>query len=500
MVVNRCNVKKNGDSITKKNYFFNPKDNFQGSILSNLICLSVPIAIFLLFQHLGTSIDFFIIGNPKDTVVNVDAAISYMKQIIKILQSIAIALGSAGVVLVAHEYKKENKEKSKQYATLAFLLAVIISLFFLIIFGLGVWIPGLGGLFFRKEYHDDGGLNYYYLTLITFIFITINSVFISLERVKNKNRLIFILNILLITFRIIISFIYKFSKKEGTVTVIDLALANLLSNLLITFIAFYYMLNPTNPFQIQFKKLIFPKDIVQSMLKLSGTLIIGKATYEIGKKVIHDMITGYSKELKFINGLDLVAISGLVAVVNGIFYSISQSFEDSQTVMVSRSVSREDNSKTFKIFKNVFVISLIIGIIGFLSNYFFGERLLCFLKSSKEFSDSYIKTFKTILFWEGTSLFTSIWASIMMGYILSYNKNANLIFWMNLLRLILRIVILFVLHKYLSIEKTALQFGLSTFGSNMIVLIVITVIFFIFVRKNKFKNLQSQLKTTINKI
>ncbi|MFG6084450.1 MATE family efflux transporter [Candidatus Phytoplasma solani] len=472
--------------IAKKNNFSHPPkpNTFKGPIWKNLIILTFPIAIYLLFQHLSTSIDYFIIGNPKK-IANVDSTITYMKQIKKILQSIAISLGGAGVVLVAREYKKENKEKSKQYATLAFLLAVGISLFFLTVLALGVFLPKpLGDLFLKDNYHGDGGLLYYQLSLITFVFITINSVFIGLERSKDKTKFILILNVFLIITRIIISFIYKFAKEKDTVTVNDLALADLLSNLLITFIAFYCMFSPKNPFQLQFKGLTFPKKIILEMLKLSGILIIGKVTYEIGKKIILDMATNYY-------GKELVAISGLVAVVNGICYAISQSFEDSQSAMVAQSVACESDKKTFQIFKNVFVITLIIGIIGFLTNHFCGDNLLRALKPGKTFTNTESENFKIILFWEGTSLFTSIWASMMMGYILSYKKSANLIFWMNLLRVTLRIAILFCLH-YCSKISSAQQFGLSTFGSNVTVLIVTAIIFISFLRKNKIHSLKTQ--------
>lgn len=450
------------------------------SIWKNLIILSFPIAIYLLFQHLGSSIDYYIVGDFKKTS-NVDSTITYMKQIKKVLQSIAIALGGAGVVLVAREYKKKNKKLAKQYATLGFLLAVIISLFIILVFGLGVYLPSfLGDLFLSRNYHSDGGLIYYYLSLFTFVFITINSVFIGLERAKSKTKFVLFLNVLNITTRIFLSFYYKHTLK-GEVTVINLATADLLSNLLISLIAFYFMMNPKNDFQLKFRNLTFPKDIVKTMLKLSGTLIIGKATYEIGKKFILDMTTEYW-------GKELVAMSGFVAVVNGICYAISQSFEDAQSAMVSQSASVESDKNIFKIFKNVFVITLILGIIGVILNTFLGEQLLKLLKPNKTFSNEESKQFKEILFWEQTSLFTSVWASMMMGYILAYKKNANIFLFMNIVRIILRMSCLWLLFKITTFDyllSGARKFGLSTFVSNTIVLLITLIIFVAFLKKNK---------------
>ncbi|PWV43867.1 MATE family efflux transporter [Chrysanthemum yellows phytoplasma] len=481
--------------------------SFKRPIWINLIILTFPIAIYLLFQQLSVYIDFYIIGNQPNSSTNLDKTISYMAQIKKILQSVAIALGGAGVILVAREYKKKNFTKAKQYATLAFLLAIISSLFFLVVFGLGVLLPApFGDIFLNKSYHSQNGLTYYYLILITFVAITMNAVFIGLERAKEKTRFVLILNICLIITRISISFAFK-AIKQNQVNLIDLALADLIANLLLTLVTFYCMFSSKNIFKLQFKNLVFSKRTVKTILKLAVTLIIAKSTYEIGKLIILAMIDSYfTKDQE-----NLVDIFGFVMAVNGIFYAISNSFEDSQSAMVSQSVTFQSNSKTFKIFKNVVVITLIIGIIGVFINQFCGEQLLLALKPEKVFTTQKITSFKEILNWEQTSLFFSVWTTLMMGYVASYKKNANLIFVINLLRVVLRIIILWFLHDILPQLKDvsipdATQCGLSTFGSNIIVFLTTTYLFVSFLRQNKTnqtprfkKNKNNALQTKIIK-
>ncbi|MDV3173747.1 MAG: hypothetical protein Q8783_01400, partial [Candidatus Phytoplasma stylosanthis] len=63
--------------VSKKIYYQKNKENHnilqeknkkELPIWINLIILSFPIALYLLFRHLGSSIDYFIIGeNPKKT-------------------------------------------------------------------------------------------------------------------------------------------------------------------------------------------------------------------------------------------------------------------------------------------------------------------------------------------------------------------------------------------------------------------------------------------------
>ncbi|MGL9687286.1 MAG: hypothetical protein ACQBVK_00535 [Candidatus Phytoplasma sp. TWB_XP] len=77
---------------TEKNHLPHPSKpanqtpkSFKRPIWINLIILTFPIAIYLLFQQLSVYIDFYIIGNQPDSSTNLDKTISYMVQIKKIL-------------------------------------------------------------------------------------------------------------------------------------------------------------------------------------------------------------------------------------------------------------------------------------------------------------------------------------------------------------------------------------------------------------------------------
>ncbi|MBY7577063.1 sodium transporter, partial [Candidatus Phytoplasma sp. Tabriz.2] len=88
-----------------------------------------------------------------------------------------------------------------------------------------------------------------------------NAVFIGLERAKEKTRFVLILNICLIITRISISFAFK-AIKQNQVNLIDLALADLIANLLLTLVTFYCMFSSKNIFKLQFKNLVFSKRTV----------------------------------------------------------------------------------------------------------------------------------------------------------------------------------------------------------------------------------------------
>ncbi|WCA22510.1 MATE family efflux transporter [Candidatus Phytoplasma oryzae] len=450
-------------------------------IFVNLINIAFPIAIYLLFQHLGTCIDYFIVGKSKITP-NIRQTISYMKQTQKFLQSIGIALGSAGIVLVTREYKNKKKELARKFATLSFIIALFISFLFFLFLYFGVFLPyPFCNIFLNKEYHSEGGLHYYFLTLITFVFITINTIYMSLERIKGKKKFLLFLNFTIIFARIFFSFLYKFFYGVHNVSIVHLAYANLWSHLIITFISFYSMFwDSKNEFQIKFEKIIFYKEIIYKIIKLSFTIIIGKTTYDYGKKIILDMVNSfYGKESV------IMIILGYVALVNGIFYSISQSFEEAQILMISQNIALNKKKETIKIFKNVFFITFIIGILGIIINKLMGQRLLEILQNGINLTKEEKKAFEIVLFWEQTSLFTSIWSYLIIGFIVAYTKKAKIFFWINFLRIIIRIVILSILYKFRRILSFSPynQFGLSTFLSNFIVLQITFFLFFLFLKK-----------------
>lgn len=467
-------------SASEKPNAFNSQFKKERPIWISLIILALPVALFLLFQHLGSSIDYYIVGDAaKQNAGILNSVIAYMKQIKKVLQSIAVSLAGAGIIFVAREYKQKNYKKARQYATLSFIIAVLGSFGIFFIFYLGACLPShLGDIFLKRDYHSDGGFTYYTISLLSFVFITINSVFIGLEKSKNKNTFVLFLNILNIISKIIFTFLYKHIHREN-ITLIHLAWTDFLSNFIISLIAFYLIFRPKNDFRLQFNKLIFPKDIIKNILKLSGVLVIGKTTYEIGKKFVNDMVTSYY-------GKEMITIIGFVSVVNGIIFSISQSFEDAEIVMVSQRTSQEKNQKTLKIFKNVFVITLIIGIIGILVNTFYGTDLLKFLTKSD--NQEQLSCFRQILFFEQMSLFTSIWASMMMFYIMSYKKKAYIVLWLNILRIVTRIFCIWFFHHVFyssTIMNNYVKIGLSTCISNIIVLLVTIILFLSFIKKQK---------------
>lgn len=471
--------------LKKKSTFEKPNEfdsqfKKERPIWISLTILAFPVTLFLLFQHLGSTIDYYILGDTvkKNTNITLNSAITYIKQIKKVLQSIAVSLSGAGVVFVAREYKQKNYEKARQYATLSFIIAFLGSFGIFFIFYLGANLPSnLGNIFFNKKYHSDGGFTYYTISLLTFVFITINSVFIGLERSKNKNTFVLFLNILNISLKIFFTFLYKHIKGLN-ITLIHLAWTDFLSNFIIFLIVFYFIFQPKNDFRLQFNKLIFSKDIIKNILKLSGVLVIGKTTYEIGKKFVNDMVTSYY-------GKEMISIMGFVAVVNGIIYSISQSFEDAELVMVSQRTEQEKNQKTLKIFKNVFVITLIIGAIGISVNTFFGEDLLKFLTRTD--NKDQLTGFRQFLFFEQMSLFTSIWASMMMIYIMSYKKKAYIVIWLNILRITTRMFCVWFFHSFISstIINDYQKIGLSIVVSNIVVLLVTIILFISFIKKQK---------------
>ncbi|MDO8167899.1 MATE family efflux transporter [Candidatus Phytoplasma melaleucae] len=465
-------VRTKTPNSNENQYDYNSK-----TIFKNLMFLAFPIAIYLLFQHIITIVDFYIISNSKSTL-KLDALVVYMKQIKGILSSIAVSLGGASLVLVAREYQKTKKEIAQQYATLAFLLSVIISCVIFVIFYLGAQLPSdLGNIFYKKTFHSDNGFIYYNILLLTFVSMTINSVFLGLEIAKNRSRFVLILNILNIICRICLSFAYKKVYRDE-ITVVHLSYADLFSNLFITILAFYFMLHPKNDFRLQLHKLLFPKKIIKEMLKLSCILMIGKTTYQVGKKIILDCSSDWY-------GSDLVAIAGLSSVINGIFYVIAQSLEDAQTKMVSQNADSQNNKRTFKIFQHVLIITFIIGILGILTNYYFGTILLKKIKPNINFDMATIFKFKEILFWEQISLFTSVWTSMIMVYMVAYRKNANIVLCINILRIIIRIFFLWFFHKFAFLNINSYrQFGLSTFASNTIIFFIIIIIFILFLRKN----------------
>ncbi|MBP3059487.1 sodium transporter [Texas Phoenix palm phytoplasma] len=461
-------MEKNNNSMNSKNYIF-----------KNLFIIAFPIAIYLLFQNLQDSVDHFIIARYK-VGNSFSSNLAQLLQFQKTFIIISSCLGTVSVVLISREYSK-NINKSRQYASLIFLISVFIGLFLFFIFFFGRNFIILKIARMSKDILIKGA-QYYNVMLFSFLCVIINSIFISLERIKGNKKFVLFLNILIIFTKIVISYFLGIYFKEK-ITISHLSFSTLISNLIITIMAFYFMFSKENNLRIEIKNISFSKKIIKEIFKLTIILCIGKATYSMGKVWVNSLSSSY-----YGNDSDIMSVIGLIAGVNGICYSISSAFDEAQSVMISKCAGTKNYKQSFKIFYVVLIITFCIGILGFMTSHFFGQDIMYFLYKKDKLSFSKINAFQVILYFETTSLFTSVWASNMLTYMTSFYKKVNFVLFMNILRIICRLFCLFIfnqisLFSFLSGKPSS--FGLSILISNLFVLIITFLLFIFQIKKKK---------------
>jgi putative MATE family efflux protein len=113
-----------------KPIFMSQRDFTRGGIAKHLLCLSWPLTLSLLLVMVMHLIEIFCVSKLGTLQL---AVLGFAGPVISLLHSLAIGIGSGVSSKIALSRGQEDKEMVKTYATVSFILALLISLFFSIL-------------------------------------------------------------------------------------------------------------------------------------------------------------------------------------------------------------------------------------------------------------------------------------------------------------------------------------------------------------------------------
>ena len=133
-------------------------------------------------------------------------------------------------------------------------------------------------------------MGYFIVQIFTTGFMTINSVFIGLEKAKANTRKILILNIIIMTIKLILSVIFVYGFDLG---IVWLSVATMSAQACLTLFAFLILFNKNNIFKISFAEMRLKWAYVWPNLKLSLPIFLGKFIFSTGRVIINAMAAFY---------------------------------------------------------------------------------------------------------------------------------------------------------------------------------------------------------------
>ena len=435
-----------------------------GNLWKTIGVLTIPLAIFSLFNYLYGFIDIILVAHIDTSYVS---SVIFIDEIRNAINAFGTALAAAGCVVVARHYGAGRTEEARKNAGTTFIMTIVISVI-VVAFMLVLAIPilTLAGATDEIIY---AGLGYYNVQMITTALVAINAVFIGLEKAKGNTSIVLWLNIIAMAIKLILSLIFVFAM-DGDIML--LAISTLISQGVLTIIAIAIMFSKKNILKIGLADFKLSWSYIKPILILAIPIFIGRFMFNIGKVSINGFVLQYSQFA--------VGALGIAFRLHGVFSSTARVFEESGMLVVSQNLGNRRLDRALKTFFVCIAYCLIIAGLGFAINPFLRHVFMPLLTDDPD----EISMIITIFRWEHFSMLTSSVVAIISGFFIAFKKTRiTMVF--NLFRIfVFRVPVLWIFTLIFPVgPENVRMIGITMFISNTATFVIAVGCVWYFINK-----------------
>ena len=435
-----------------------------GNLLSTIIMICLPIAVYVFFNSFYSLIDSVMCATISAASVS-DVAI--LAQIKNMVNAFGAGIAGGGAVLVSRYYgagkMKEAREASGNCLTISLITSAFICIILIPLASIICRAAGCTG--------KDTGL-YFSLQMLELAIVAVNTIFIGLEKVKGNSKRILALNILALIIKLILNATFIYVIKVDTI--VWLEISSILAQGAILIFAISTVFSEKNALQVTKAEMKPRKIYISPILKLSIPIFFGKFVMNCGKFIVNllsNLFYGAATD-----GL----IVGALAVSNnlsGLITSPAQAFEEGESTIVSQNIGAGNYKRTVEAFVRTSIVVLSFSMIGFiLVRFVFLEDLANLFASAKlddpkevEKAALLVRYIKEVFVYDCLSIPTLAVTSSVLGILYGYGKT-HLSTILNFSRIATRIITLTTLY-YIGMNYTAV--GVAMGISNIIIMTLI---------------------------
>lgn len=436
----------------------------EGGLFKTIVILTLPLAIYNLFNYFYGFIDMMMVSHIGSTEVS---SVVFIDQIKGAITAFGAGVAASGTVIVARYYGGDDIKTARKSAGLTFLIAVVISLFVVVLtVGFG---PFLLRIFGASSEIIETGIVYYNWNMISTSLMAINSVFIGLEKAKGNTKIILWLNLLVMIVKLGLSALFVYGFGGG---INELAFATVIAQGILTILSLYFMFfYKRNIFRIVLKEVELNKELIKDIIILAVPLFFGRFLFSMGKVSVNGLALLYHPYA--------VGALGIASKLHGILGSFAAVFEESQMSIISQNLGNRNLKRALRTFRITLMIVSTIVIAGIIMNTYLAPYLLQIFNLNEEETIMVLTMFK----WERFSIITSGLIHVINGFFLGFKKS-SVTFWINIFRLfVFRVPILYLM--YLFLPRTYEHVGLIMFISNNLTTLLAFGLWFAYYRKLK---------------
>lgn len=477
-----------------------------GNMWKVIIAICAPLFIYNMFNSFYTLVDSIFANEISTDSVSSVAALGQIKNL---LSTFGTGLAAGGAIIVARCFGSGDFDRARKNANvLVSLITVVVAVLACICIPLAYPICRISGISNAQAMASTG---YFIVQIVELIFIAYNNVFIGLQKSKGNTKSIFYLNILAMLVKLVLNvlFIYVFHVNN----ILWIAVATLISQMVLFLILGSLMFRKNNIFRIQIKEFSLSWQYVKPILIMSIPIFIGKFVFSFGKVAVNSIFGArYLEILKSqIDITDPIAVAqaeasaglvvGALSVSNnldGIATTPLNSFEEAESTIVSQNLGNKNTKRALECFFKCFIISTALGLIGWiLIRFVFQSQLIGLYSQNQdpERAEEFMNYVRMIHNYDSWSIPALAINGAVLGLLYGFGKT-KLTMIINIARaFVFRIpVLLLLLYCFpeLGVECAGLSMGIS----NICIAVMSIVFALIFLLQLKHKG---ELNWTIGK-
>lgn len=451
-----------------------------GSITKTILMICLPLAIYALFNSFYNLIDAMMASKIKDAAsasgaINV-SNVAIISQVKSMISAFGAGIAGGGAVLVSRYYGAGKIKDAQKTASNMTFVSLITSIIIIVLL---VPLASLILKIAQVPIITADVVLYFRLILFELVLVSINSIFIGLEKIKGNSKKIFGLNIIVLIIKMVLNLTFVFGMKVDTI--IYLEIATIVSQFSLFIYGVIIMLSKKNMLQISIKYMKPEAYYIVPILKLSLPIFLGKFVMSLGKTTVNAICGAYYSTAT--DGL----ITGALGVSNnlsGIVTNTTNVFEEGESTIVSQNIGNKNIKRTLQTFFKTLIMVAVISAIGFiLVRFIFLDELVSLFNNSEDESNMMSVYIKDIFVYDSLSIPALGLASALLGLLYGYGKTF-LSTILNFSRIGIRIITLIICHSAgMGHEAAGVSMGISNILIGILSLIFL-LIFLLNLKKN----------------
>ena len=436
-------------SFSKKDEKFR-QYSLSASPMKVLLSVCMPLALYQALQQIFKILDALLASHISADAVS---AVSCLSQITLMITALGSGLAVGGCIKISEAYGRGEYDTVQKRTATLYALAAGVSL--IVVATLVPFAEGFLRLLNTPEALIETGAGYFRVEILSLVVSFFNTVYIAIERSRGHAKKILYLNLMIILVKLGLSawFVYGMH-----CDVIMIAVATLISQMLLLCYALFSMPRDEGAFRFSFRAINLRRKTVLPIVNLAYPVAAEKMLFAAGKVLVNSM-SGMYGELT-------VGALGISNNIGGFTTSWHAGMLDGASSLISQNRGAGKYRRTLQFYYALIAVDVVIGVIG-LAAISLGLPWLAsvFAQSESNFDPVFRDMIITIHRWEMLGYITLGVNSATLALLLGYGYT-KLTLILNVARVFLfRVPVLWVFQNFTSMGAEAV--GVTMMISNI---------------------------------